>query len=175
MKKGCLILLLIWIVLSALYYQVLQGTELADQIWVPILYGLSGVLVIANLQGLRMVFGMRSAAKRAPHEWKAGSLVGFSGRIQAVSKALIAPFSGKEAVIIEYEIERRVGSGKSTSMQNHFMGFLMTPCTVYSARGPVRLIGFPLLAQIHPASDDPYSYEKAARYLAAAKFKELQK
>ncbi|MBX7136432.1 MAG: hypothetical protein K1X83_00510 [Oligoflexia bacterium] len=173
MKKGCAFLLLIWIAAGAGYFYFLRTTQYADRWWLPILLGLLFAIVIANLQGILLALKQRGASKKSPREWRDGELVGFSGRIQAVRSPLTAPFSGRAAVIVEYDIKHAVRSeNNSTDKVSDFMGMLMTPCTVQSSRGQMKMVGFPLLSESYSEHfEEEAHYARAAKYLLTTAFK----
>ena len=132
-------------------------------------------LTIANIQGIIQAIRRSNASKRLPRDWKDGQLVGVCGRIQALRDSVKAPFSGKDAVLVEYDIKYVVRTNKNSSHSvNDISGWLMTPCNVSTQRGQVRLLGFPLLSNMissQPASGE--SYKKAAEFIASTEFKEM--
>ena len=173
MKKGCLFLLAVLVAASAGYYYLFQGTELSDNWWAPIGLGVGAAIVVANFLGIVAAIRQRQLSKRSPSEWRDGDKIVVSGRLQPQRGSITAPFSGKSATIVHYEVSRMVKSGDSSNSQTDFSGYLMTPCTVQTKRGALRLVGFPLLAQVSAevcTNDD--AYLRAANYLQTCQFQE---
>jgi hypothetical protein len=167
MKKGCLVLLLIWISVSILYFYILNETELSTQYWVPIVLGLVAGMIFANLQGIYIALKQRQVAKRHPNQWKDGDFVVVSGILSAIRSPIISPFSGRQACIVEYDV-KPIGNTMGL-----YSGFIMTPCSILSSNGSVRLIGFPLLTEISEDTfNDVESYQRAGQYLSKCKFEE---
>ncbi len=176
LKTGCLFLLFLWAALSGAYFYLLQGTELEMQYWLPVVLALSVVIAIANFQGILLAISQKRASKKSPHEWRDGELIGISGQVKALRAPVIAPFSGKPCVILEYEISRTTGTGKNRTNSIDFTGMLMAPCAVHTSRGPVRLVGFPLIPQTsHERIENPADLGRAGKYLATTQFKERTK
>lgn len=175
MKKGCLFLLVLWTGLSAAYYRMLQGTKHDGIIWLPVLLGLAFVLLISNVIALASAIRQRRLSGRSRMEWRDGDLICVSGPIHASAKPLTMPFSGRPVVVGEYDVKTRAQGGE-TSASADITGMLMTPCSIHARDGHVRLIGFPLLAQIGDRTfDDPTSYQHAARYLLNTQFSDKPK
>ena len=124
-------------------------------------------MIFANLQGIYMAIKQRQVALRHPNQWKDGDFVVASGILSAIRNPIVSPFSGKPACIVEYDvkpIENTVGL---------YSGFIMTPCSILSSNGSVRLVGFPLLTEI---SEDRYNdlehYQRAGEYLSKCNFEQ---
>jgi hypothetical protein len=174
MKNSCLFMLALLFGLGGFYYWYLSGTELHDKWWIGPLLSLSVVSFFGNLQGIYFAIRQKMAAGRPETQWKDGEFVGCSGRVQALSAPIEAPFSGKKAVIVEYELKRVVRSGDSDSKVKCINGMLMTPCAVQTKRRSVKLVGFPLMANMTPEIlSDETCYQNAARYILNTKFEEL--
>ncbi|MCB0352499.1 MAG: hypothetical protein KDD64_03215 [Bdellovibrionales bacterium] len=178
MKQSCLFLIVLWIA-SGIGYYILFNESPLDEVkyWLPIVLGLLWVLVVANFQGIWLALRQKSAAGKSISGARDGDYIGVSGNIRASEKPLIAPFSGEEAVIVEYEVKREQASQSSdggTTTKMDFQGMLMTPCAISGRTGSARVVGFPLLAHIQAKRvTDELAYVRAAKYLAAAPFKEL--
>lgn len=174
MKRSCLFLLFCWIGVGFADFYFLKGTKLADQYWLPVVLGLLFSLVIANLHGILMALQQKRATGRSPSQYRDGELIGASGIIQAQGQPLVSPFSGEKAVIVEYEARRTyVGEEKSNSVCE-VRGMMMVPCSVSTMQGSLRLVGFPLMAQLTDKSvTNEDAYFRAAQYFAKAQFKQL--
>lgn len=177
MKGSCLFLLAILLGMSGFYYWLLADTDLSDKWWIPFLLALGLSITVANIQGIFQAMRRLSSSNRHPRDWKDGELVGASGPVQALREPLKAPFSDSSCVMAEFDIKRIVSSSKSnTGRSNEIMGFLMTPCAIFTKRGQIRLVGFPLLDQTtEQVCYEDECYERAANYCATTQFKELGK
>ena len=149
MVRGCTIAFFLWIALAAGYWYWL------DHAFDPpgsIIGGLVVGLIVAGC------IGSLVNAKNALRDWRLASaslhglpladrrFVAVSGTIHPVDKPLVAPFSGKECVICEYDLGRRSrGTDNETNTGADFAGFLMTPCVIRSQQGDIKLLGFPIL------------------------------
>ena len=173
MKAGCLFIIALMVGAYFGYRQLLLGTELEDQYWLPIVLAVVAAFVVANIQGIFIAINQRSALDKPRGSWKDGELVGVSGRIQAVRSPIITPFSKTPAVIAEYEIKYRT-HGENSSDEGAYSGFLMSPCQVSSTQGSVKLVGFPIMTEISPVdlSEQEQACEAAGAYLAACTFDE---
>ena len=170
MKKGCLLLLLVLAGSFYGYFQLLKGTSLEQQYWIPALLAVGAAALVGNLHGIFLALAQKSGASKSRGEWRDGDLVGLSGMIQAQRSPITAPFSGASAAIVEYSIKEKVsGDDGAESQTEIYSGFLMAPCTVQSMRGSVKLVGFPLMTRIaqETFSEDD-SYRRAAEYLSKA-------
>ncbi|MBL8820762.1 MAG: hypothetical protein JNL58_32370 [Planctomyces sp.] len=84
-------------------------------------------------------------------------LITVSGRLEPVSRPLIAPFSGEECLICEYDLRRPDSQTKSSSDSDanpgsDYAGFLMVPTVVKTDTDRVPLLGYPLLEGFHEHS-----------------------
>jgi hypothetical protein len=132
----------------------------------------AGVVALLALMGLGGLTNARTAWKTASllaaakqnRPLRDGNLVAVPGVIHASGKPLIAPFSGAECVLCEYDLASADRVSKSENQENtgsDFAGFLMTPCVIRSRHGDVRLLGFPLLEGFE--EDHIFSYAAALR------------
>ena len=153
MLRGCLIALFLWLALSTGYWYWL------DHAFEPpgsIIGGLVAGLIVAGCLGalINARTALRdwslAAASRHGLPLADGRIVAVSGTIHPIDKPLIAPFSGQECVICEYDLGRR-SRGSSEEERNtgaDYAGFLMTPCVIRTRQGDVRLLGFPILEEV---------------------------
>jgi hypothetical protein len=149
MVRGCTLAFISWLVLAAAYWYWL------DHAFDPpgsIIGGfIAGLVVLASL-------GAIVNARIALRDWQLTSgsqhglplvdrrIVAVSGTIHPIDKPLIAPFSGRECILCEYDLSRVVETAKGQSNSgSDFTGFLMTPCVIRSPQRDVKLLGFPVL------------------------------
>ncbi|MFH1299567.1 MAG: hypothetical protein ABIK07_00805 [Planctomycetota bacterium] len=153
MLRGCLFALGFWFAVAGGYWYWF------DQVFDP-----PGSIVGAIFVGLivSMCFGSIMNARTALRDWSLasayrnglrladGRIVAVSGTIHPVDQPLIAPFSGTECVICEYDLGRPGSETSQTggSTAADFAGFLMTPCVIRTEQGDIRLLGFPILEEI---------------------------
>lgn len=172
MKYSCLFILLVWGALSTLYYSLAQRTALESMWWIPVLLGLSAAIVVANIQGLLIALKQLRASKKNPRGWRDGELIAVSGRIQANKQPLEAPFSGRKAVIVDYRLQGASHTDTDNSAMSDFQGMLMVPCTIHARNSQLKVVGFPILAQIKEQRfDDDQDIRRAAKFLAKTSFK----
>ena len=175
MKNSCLFLFAVLFGLGFYYYSYLSGTSLSDKWWIGPLLSLSVVIFLANLQGIYFAVRQKIVSGRPETQWKDGQLVGFSGRIQSTGDPIEAPFSGTRSVMVEYEMSQTFrDSDNSSSKTRYIHGMLMSPCAVQTRRRAVKIVGFPLLANMHPKSQtDESCYRNAAKFILNTKFEEI--
>lgn len=167
MKKGCLLLLFVWVAVAAGYYYLFQGTEYAHAWWGPVLFGLGAAMIVGNIHGIILALQQKSAANRPITQWKDGQFVVISGRIAPTRTPINAPFSGIPSCIVEYTLKYGDNPG------GDYMGFLMTPSTITSTQGAVKIVGFPMLAEISSSTYiDDTACKRAGEYFAQCTFKE---
>ena len=149
MVRGCTIAFFLWLALAAGYWY-----------WLDHAFDPPGSIIGGLVVGLIVAacLGSLINAKNALRDWSLASgsqhglplvdrrLMAVSGTIHPVDKPLVAPFSGKECVICEYDLGRRSqGTDPDTNTGADFAGFLMTPCFIRSSQGDIKLLGFPIL------------------------------
>jgi Ankyrin repeats (3 copies) len=153
MFRACLAMLVVLAALFAGYYWWLSKTFDPPGVWI-------GAAVMALVAGgslgalinSRAAYREWSLAAAARHDlpWRDGRWTAVTGLIHPVSEPLLAPFSGEECVLCEYDVasQHRISSASRDSDGNpgsDFTGFLMNPCVVRTSQGDIRLLGFPNL------------------------------
>lgn len=169
-KNGCLFMLLAWGG-SAYFFWTRLDPQLEARIWIAIGLGLAVTLVLGQILALLTSIKKLAVSGKSVETWKDGELVGISGAIRPKGFAITAPASGTQAVIVEYELERRVrrktSKGSETSYTKDISGFLMAPCGIQTKRGMVRLHGFPMMNHFSSKHySDPAHFERMSEYLA---------
>ncbi|WP_417392846.1 hypothetical protein [Gimesia sp.] len=155
MLRGCLFALFFWLAVAGGYWY-----------WFDQIYDPPGSIIGAVCVGLitTLCLGSIMNARTALRDWSLatasrngirledGRLIAVGGTIHPVDQPLIAPFSGRECVICEYDIGRPGSQNRSQSGENptpsDYAGFLMTPSAIHTPQGEVRLLGFPILEDI---------------------------
>jgi hypothetical protein len=169
-KKGCLISLIVWAGSAAAYWYFLHArlTPPADR-YVPIAAGF--VMMIAFAQ-LNTAFLHIREARKVGERPQDGEPITAVGRIRATGETLHAPFSGRAAVCYSYDIKDPAGTNKSRT--NNYAGFALTPSSIDTPSGAIRLLGFPVLEgfakeQLH--SD--VAMINARSYIASTQFLDM--
>jgi hypothetical protein len=153
MLRSCLFLLAAYVLLIAAYAWWLgqmfdpPGQYIGAAIVALIVGGCLGTLY--NARVAYREWSLVSEA-RAGLPWTDGRWTAVAGEIHPVGEPLIAPFSGQECVLCEYDVATRQTASAARQNENSkpgsdFAGFLMNPCVIRSDFGDVRLLGFPNL------------------------------
>lgn len=153
MVRGCFYALCLFVALLAGYISWMEQTLDWPASWIA--GGIAGFIVlccIGALMNARIAWrdwGRLAAARREEPLYD-GRVTAACGTIHPVRESLMAPFSGAECVICEYEIStmRRDSQSKQNSSMVEYAGFLMTPCVIRTSRGEIKLLGFPVLEGI---------------------------
>ncbi|MFN0019521.1 MAG: hypothetical protein ACKVP0_14775 [Pirellulaceae bacterium] len=149
MVRGCTIAFVLWLVLAAGYWYWLDhtfdppGSIIAGLLVGLVVAGCIGSIINARIawRDWTLALGSKNGLPLVDRR-----IVAVSGTIHPLEKPLIAPFSGKECVLCEYDLGRAADTSKGqNSAGSDFAGFLMTPCVVRSHQGDVKLLGFPVL------------------------------
>ncbi len=150
MLRGCLLSLLLFAGLAVGYYFWLSTVFLPPtSYWLSTLVGfivLCSIGAIVNAKNAWRDWSLIAASERGlpPRD---GKLMAVCGEIYPVGESLIAPFSGAQCVICEYDLSRqqRLSSGGNQNPGSDFAGFLMVPSVIRSKSGDVKLLGFPVI------------------------------
>ncbi|MCA9014735.1 MAG: hypothetical protein KDA77_05315 [Planctomycetaceae bacterium] len=154
MLRGCLFALFFWLALAGGYwYWFDQVYDPPGSIIGAIFVGLITSLCLGSIMNSRTALRDWSlaTASRNGLRLEDGRMLAVCGTIHPVDQPLVAPFSGRECVICEYDIGRPVKSPAQNGNQSNasdFAGFLMTPCAIRTEQGDVRLLGYPILEDI---------------------------
>jgi hypothetical protein len=154
MLRSCLVLLFFYAALFVTYLWWLSQMFDPPGVWI----GAAVVALIAGcclgaLYNSGVAYREWSLISSARHDlpWSDGRWTAVAGEIHPVAEPLVAPFSGAECIMCEYDITRYQRVKAADDKDNDtpgsdFTGFLMNPCVVRSRMGDVRLLGFPNLA-----------------------------
>lgn len=146
--RTCILWLLGWVgAAAAAYFYLIRFGRLEPAIW----WASVGAGLIATT-GVSYVIGVFIAARErsmlldslAGTPPRDGAWVAVSGHIRA-TRPLHAPLSGQAVVAYEYKIYRMERSGKSTSEVRYYEGKALTPSTIATRQGTVRLLAVPTL------------------------------
>jgi ankyrin repeat protein len=182
MKQGCALSLAVWALSGYAYWYFLHALFLPPLNWiVPVSLGLLMAVAVGALQTAMksaveaIRTGSSSVSPGIIEPPKDGEVITVAGHIRAVGASLRAPFSGKPAVLYSYEIQHygSQGGGESGIVKD-YSGFALNPCAVDTPRGPIRILGFPMLegfAKELMASDVATS--NAVAYLGSTEFADM--
>ncbi|MCU0878888.1 MAG: ankyrin repeat domain-containing protein [Pirellulaceae bacterium] len=166
MLRGCLLALALYAVLAVGYFY-----------WIDRVFEPPGSLIGAGVLAL-VVFLSIGALMNARNAWRDGSLLAgarmslgpregklfaIAGKIYPIDQPLLAPFSGKESVIVEYDLSRHrrpTGTSDQENTGSDFAGFLMVPAVIRSESREIKLLGYPILEDF---GDIPATSYAAAR------------
>ncbi|MGH9422155.1 MAG: hypothetical protein ACRD3J_19415, partial [Thermoanaerobaculia bacterium] len=172
MKRGCLISLLFLGACFGGYWYVLHGHVEPPAFWWAT--GIASFFMFISLSAFQTAIGAARDATRVSSESSFGgyggeqfeddAIVTVVGHIRAIGSSLRAPFSGKAAVIYNYDIDHISERRNDTTDVKDYSGFAMIATAIDSPHGSVRLLGFPMLEGF---SKDWYDTEEARRNAAA--------
>ncbi len=180
MLRSCLLMLALYAALFAGYYYWI-GPQF-DPPWVYVGVGAIALVVagcVGALINARTYYRDWSLLSAARHNlpWVDGRWTAVCGEIHPLAEPLVAPFSGEECVMCEYDAaraSRRSSSSGEGSAGSDFAGFLMNPCTVRTKSGDIRLLGFPNLDAFAERHCDSYEAARnAAMFFASSEFEDL--
>lgn len=153
MKRGCLISLFIIGACFGGYWYVLHG-----HIEPPVFWWAAGIAsffmfisvssLLAALQAARdasRVAGESSFGGYGGEQFEDDAIVTVVGHIRAVGSPLRAPFSGKAAVVYNYDIDHLSQGQHETTTVKDYSGFALAPSAIDSPHGSIRILGFPML------------------------------
>lgn len=151
MLRGCLLSLGLYAALAVGYFFWFDTVFEAPETYIgAAVVGFLVLCCLGALKNSRAALRDWSLVSAARHSLppRDGELIGLAGTIHPIHEALIAPFSGAECVVCEYDLAgpaRVTGAQDRQNTGSDYAGFLMTPCVIRSPAGDVRLLGFPIL------------------------------
>jgi hypothetical protein len=174
---GCVVMLLVFAGSSVGYWQLLSGRS-GNLSWFAIPLGISVTLVFGQIWGLFAAFARIKLVNKSAAEWGDGEFVGISGPLRPLKDAVVTPATGKQALAVEYSLERRVvqhtSNSNSVAYRKEVSGFLMAPSALYQRSGPIRVIGFPRPEHFESSvAGDVASLERFAKFLTKAQLTPL--
>jgi len=169
-KKGCGLIVGLWIVLAAAYgYIAWQKThEWVPSAMIAVLGGTFAAVLLGSVIGLFTGARDHGALRRAINgePFRDGRLEAASGAIRPLAAALEAPFTGRSCVAYEYDV-KQPGAGHS-----EFAGFALTPSVIDTLRGSVRVLGWPI-QDTFPQQAAAVGLDRGEAYLHTATFEPL--
>jgi hypothetical protein len=171
--RTCILWLLGWAAAAAAFYGYLRRFGVSE----PALYLASVGAGLCVAIAASYVLGVIRAAREraallaamtgdAPRD---GEWAAVAGHIRA-SSPLRAPLSGESVVAYEYKISKMMGSGKSRSERIFYHGKALTPSTISSRQGTIRLLAVPMMDLRRTEIDAAVAVANAARYIDATTF-----
>jgi hypothetical protein len=183
MKRGCFISLLILAACFGSYWYVLHGHVEPPAFWWAT--GVASFFMWISVSSLQGAITSARDAMRVSSESSFGgyggeqfaddAIVTVVGHIRSVGSGLRAPFSGKPAVLYNYDIDHISQRSDDSTDVKDYSGFALAPCAIDSPHGSVRILGFPMLEGFPKTSYDSEEGRKnAAAYLEATALKDMQ-
>ena len=176
--KGCARTCILWLVgwAAAAYAFYTYFIGIRDfgppMYWAAIGAGLCIALIASYVLGIgqawherKMLLDAMGGVPPPDGKWAA-----VAGTIHSMSP-MTAPISGLDSVTYEYKIYRTEGSGKSSAQVTYYDGKALTPCTIATRSGSVRLLSVPSFQDIEP-SEVPWqtAVANATEYIARTEF-----
>ncbi|HVE69823.1 MAG TPA: hypothetical protein VNI54_00535 [Thermoanaerobaculia bacterium] len=177
--KGCARTCLLWLVgwAAAAYAFYNYFVKIRDfgppMYWASVIAGLCVAMAVGYVIGIgqawrerKMLLDAMGGTPPPDGKWAA-----VAGTIHSISP-ITAPISGEESVTYEYKIYRTEGRGKSSTQVTYFDGKALTPCTIATRSGSVRLLSVPAFQDIE-LSEVPWqeAVEKATGYVRRTEFR----
>jgi hypothetical protein len=183
MKRGCFLSLLILGACFGGYWYLLHPHIEPPAVWWA--SGVAGFFMWISFGALQTAAGAARDAQRVSDDSPAGGFSGEQfeddatvtvvGHIRAVGSPLRAPFSGKQAVLYNYDIDHLSQGHSETTDVKDYSGFALTPSAIDSPRGSIRLLGFPMLEGFDKSSFDTDEGRKnAAAYIESTQLTDMQ-
>jgi hypothetical protein len=158
MRKGCLILLLVFI---AMYWFERLAVDKLDLPygWIPALVLAMGVtLFLGSFQGVAEAWWIKVSPQTGPQSWQDGQTVRLGGVLQAADRILQAPFSEREVVALWYNATAQHWQEFNRQSRPSFRGLDFVPCFLETSTGRVALTGVPRFRDI---PEEQFSGDKA--------------
>lgn len=171
MKKGCALLLGLWLVLTGLYAYVAwpKIQEILPTGMIAVLGGTFATMLVSSAMGLFTGARDRAALRRAMGgaPFEDGRLEAVSGTVRALAAPLEAPFTGRSCVAYEYDVKQHGAD------QSEFAGMALAPSAIDGPRGTARLLGWAMLDQFPAAPRQTIDRARGKAYLEGATFDRL--
>lgn len=167
--KGCLGILVLFVVLALAEYWALGYTPLSGSIGLPLVSAGTITIATASLWGTWLAIRRQRALSVSPDRWRDGAFVGFTGQITGQGTPLVAPGSGAAVAAYEYSLKATRRNADDSSDVTAFHGMGMAGPSVTAATQTFRLIGFPILSSVpKTVLTDESSRERIAKHLLRA-------
>jgi hypothetical protein len=172
--RSCVLLLLGWGAAAYAFYRYFIGLRDfgSPMYWGSAVAGLLVVAAIGYVVGIgtayrerKMLLEAMAGTPPADGQW-----VGISGTIHSTAP-LTAPLSGERVVAYEYKIHRDERIGKSSSEVVYYEGKALTPSSIATRQGSVRLLCLPALTELEAEPIAQSEAERRAKaYVASTPF-----
>lgn len=175
MWKGCLALLAILAAACFLERRELDRRGLPEPWIAAAALGLAITMTAGTVQGLIQARRLQAQPQTPPEQWRAGQLIRIGGTIRSIGPAPRTPFTGREAVLIEYKASAPDFSNAPRKKRGLvWKGMDMAQCALETQHGRILLTGFPSLKhfpqRVLPGAD---FMRQAARKLASTDWRLL--
>jgi len=149
--RTCILWMVGWVAAAGAFFYYFRGIRDfgPPMYWAAIGAGLAVVLCIAYAWGIVQAYRERSmlmgAMAGTPPE--DGKWAAVSGTIHS-SSPIAAPITGLDSIAYEYKIYRHEQSGRNSSQVTYFDGKALTPSTIATRSGSIRLLSVPSFQDI---------------------------
>ena len=151
------------------YFDLKSGTDLVKSLFVSSFFGIFMLLGISGIMTAffeRAVLRLVNAAKQGKKP-ENNKLCAIMGTIEPVKEYLSAPLSAKPCVAYEYNIYH-VSQTDGSSKVYDFEGWAVTPCSVKTSFGKIKLLG--ILDLKDYARQQILNYGNANKYIQSTSF-----
>lgn len=171
--RSCILGLIFFLAVSGAFYLYLRGFGVLNpQIWwasggagLCVSLAVSYALGIGKMSTERgMLLGAMIGQKPQDGKW-----VAVSGPIRSLNP-LRTPITGVSAIAYSYEMYRMERSGKSTTKVTYYEGKALTPSTIASKQGAIRLLAVPTLDVPAEDPESQIARSNATQYVQATTF-----
>jgi len=152
MKKSCFAFLAAFLCLATTYVLIVKiFVPWGPALVLGILGSLSVIMLFGGVlqcfQNLRKIFAVRRALSGSA--FRDGGIAAAIGRISASAAPLKSPIQQKDVVLYEYDVYRVSNDpnqqNRSSGRDILYSGMAMTPASIQTMQGSVRLMGLPTL------------------------------
>ncbi|HVG22948.1 MAG TPA: hypothetical protein VND45_02240 [Thermoanaerobaculia bacterium] len=177
--KGCARTCLLWLLgwgaaAFAFHHYFIRIRDFGPPMyWAAAVAGLAVVLTFGYAWGIVAAYRERKMLVEAVAGTTLpdGKWIAISGPIHSMAP-LTAPLSGRDSVAYEYKISRSERVGRSSSDVPYFEGKALTPSTIATRQGTVRLLAVPSFQDVEPENVPPsQALANAREYVMLTEFR----
>lgn len=171
MLKGCLALLAVFAVAFILEKREMDRRTLPKS-WLAAAILAGGIALVAgSLQGIAEAWRTKGAPEDHPSQWQDGRPVRLGGLLRSTGRALQAPFSGRDAVVLWYNATALHWDEHNRMSRPSFRGIDVVPCVLETAAGRLDVVGVP---NLQPVPEEQFSggehLDRAANHVAKTRW-----
>jgi hypothetical protein len=178
MITGCLLLLGVLAATFYVEYGLLEahGYRLAWLAALSLAFGVT--MAVGSLQGALLALWKALHPESDPNTWRDGGKVRVGGVVQSRGQTITAPFSGREALAVEYElvaadrtVEESARASRAAKPPPSARGLDVAPLGLFASNTYVAISGTPWLRHLpEDQHEDESALPRAARLLATTEW-----